>query len=212
MRNNSELLSREALMGYDPQTIHDMSVLLVGGGAIGSSFAQAAALVGVGSLYIVDPDVFEESNLTRSPLVTASDVGCSKAEVLAARARGISTNPKIVTRCSVAKIEELGYAAFEGVTCVMGAVDSLRCRMWLGERTARLGIPFTATCGRLGITVVRRSCGEQLRVDLQPRWLKPKPACSPQEPTAQRPRAAKLECCAAPKEQLYSALNSIFGV
>ena len=65
---SSGLFSREALAGYDPERLSSAKVAVVGLGAAGSNVVQTLALAGVGELRLIDFDVVEPTNLTRSPL------------------------------------------------------------------------------------------------------------------------------------------------
>ncbi len=61
-------------------------VLVVGAGALGNEVLKNLALLGVGTVYLIDLDVVEPSNLSRSVLFRAEDGGRGKAEVAARRA------------------------------------------------------------------------------------------------------------------------------
>lgn len=67
-------------------------VLVLGLGGSGSHAAWALAAAGVGALHCVDPDVVEESNLTRQVLYTESDIGLPKAEVAAERLAALNSS------------------------------------------------------------------------------------------------------------------------
>src|SRR5712691_1793040 len=68
-------------------------VLVVGAGALGNEVLKNLALLGVGTVLVIDLDRVEPSNLSRSVLFRAGDGGRGKAEVAAERAREI--NPEI---------------------------------------------------------------------------------------------------------------------
>ena len=71
--------------------------LVVGAGALGNEVLKNLALLGVGTVYVVDFDEIEESNLTRSVLFRAEDCGRPKAEVAAAGYRGIFPGARTAT-------------------------------------------------------------------------------------------------------------------
>src|SRR5215472_7394542 len=68
-------------------------VLVVGAGALGNEVIKNLALVGAGTVYVIDFDTVEPSNLSRSVLFRAEDGGQAKAVVAAWRAREL--NPDI---------------------------------------------------------------------------------------------------------------------
>ncbi len=68
-------------------------VLVVGAGALGNEVLKNLALLGVGTVIVIDLDAVEPSNLSRSVLFRLEDGGRSKAEVAAQRAGEI--NPDV---------------------------------------------------------------------------------------------------------------------
>ena len=60
-------------------------VLVVGAGALGNEAIKNLALLGVGTVYVIDLDTVEPSNLARSVLFRAEDGGQAKAVVAARR-------------------------------------------------------------------------------------------------------------------------------
>src|SRR3954471_12068118 len=68
-------------------------VLVVGAGALGNEVLKNLALLGVGTVFVIDLDLVEPSNLSRSVLFRAEDGGRGKAEVAARRACEI--NPDV---------------------------------------------------------------------------------------------------------------------
>ena len=75
----------------------DLSIGVIGAGAVGNEVIKNLALLGVGEIYIFDLDKVEEHNLTRSVLFRDTDIGQSKSIVAAQRAmeldRGVSAPP-----------------------------------------------------------------------------------------------------------------------
>src|SRR6516162_4202432 len=95
MIETSALHSRSILAGYDPERLREGKVLVVGLGALGQNVVQNLALVGVGQLMLVDFDMFEDHNATRSPFyptaAEAARFGLGKAIIVAHRAVSIGT-------------------------------------------------------------------------------------------------------------------------
>lgn len=91
------LYSRQILLdGWDidaQEKLKLANVLIIGAGGIGCSSAELLARAGVGKITIIDADTIEISNLQRQIAFTTSDLGKSKAEVLAKRLQII--NPHI---------------------------------------------------------------------------------------------------------------------
>jgi molybdopterin-synthase adenylyltransferase len=160
MFNTSDLFSREALAGYDRELLETSVVTLVGCGAAGNNIALNLALAGVGEVRLVDPDVVEPSNLTRSPLFRRERLVGSRARLKARElALGVVTasyakNP--VVRFAAKKVEELGLGGLAGSAAIMSAVDSFTVRAYLADASRRLGIPlvelgFSAPRGQVSV-------------------------------------------------------------
>lgn len=107
-----KVFSRERLAGYDPKRMNDSKVLIAGAGALGQNTALNLALSGVGELRIVDRDLFEEHNRTRSPLFPLPEeqeiYGLDKASVVARKLGRLMTAPTPVIRWANQWIQELG--------------------------------------------------------------------------------------------------------
>ena len=82
--DDDDRYSRLRLIGWwDQERLASARVLVVGAGALGNEVLKNLALVGIGTVLIVDFDEIEKSNLARSVLFRTSDCGRPKAEVAA---------------------------------------------------------------------------------------------------------------------------------
>lgn len=141
-----KVFSRERLAGYDPKRMNDSKVLIAGAGALGQNTALDLALSGVGELRVVDRDLFEEHNRTRSPLFPLPDeqeiYGLDKASVVARKLGRLMTAPTPVIRWANQWIQELGDGAFQGVSAVVSCVDSRIARAYLSDKARQHGAAF----------------------------------------------------------------------
>ena len=71
--------SRLQLAGWKREVLRSARVLVAGAGALGNEVIKNLALLGIGSMLIVDFDTIEVSNLSRSVLFRQEDVGHHKA-------------------------------------------------------------------------------------------------------------------------------------
>jgi adenylyltransferase/sulfurtransferase len=116
-------------------------VLVVGAGALGNEVIKNLALVGAGTLYVIDFDTVEPSNLSRSVLFRAEDGGQSKAEVAARRAREL--NPDIaVVPVHGDVINDLGLGLFADVDVVIGCLDNREARLWVNRQCWKVSTPW----------------------------------------------------------------------
>jgi molybdopterin/thiamine biosynthesis adenylyltransferase len=157
---SSGLFSRETLAGYDRARLSSAVVTVVGLGAGGCNVVQNLALVGVRELRLIDFDVVELSNLTRSPLFDRRRLAGKRKRfkareaALGALANTYAEDP--VVRFAVARVEEVGLGALAGSSVVIAAVDSLRIRALLADATRLLGIPlvelgFSGSRGQISV-------------------------------------------------------------
>jgi adenylyltransferase/sulfurtransferase len=146
MIETSALHSRSILAGYDPERLREGKVLVVGLGALGQNVVQNLALVGVGQLMLVDFDMFEDHNATRSPFyptaAEAARFGLGKAIIVAHRAVSIGTARDLQVYYSSSLIQVLGDGVVRWADLVLAAVDNLTARAWLAERCRLHGKPM----------------------------------------------------------------------
>ena len=121
---------------YSLDRLQDKKVLVVGAGTIGNLLVQSLTLSGVGNITIVDQDLYELSNLPRSPMVDRFACGKPKAIELARAAAQAAVFPLEVTGIQ-ADICTLGWGFLEGFDLVLSPVDSVAVRVWI-DRGARL--------------------------------------------------------------------------
>ena len=85
------------LIGDKIESLKSARVLVCGVGGVGGYVVEALARVGVGTIAVLDNDVFSESNLNRQILATTNTVGRRKTEVAAERIKSINPNCNVTT-------------------------------------------------------------------------------------------------------------------
>lgn len=131
---------QERIRWWDQQLLADSRVLVVGAGALGNEIVKNLALVGVGSIHVVDMDRIEHSNLARCALFRDGDEGRFKAEALAQAAQGV--NPEIKVEGFVSTIQALGDASLRDYSLVIAGLDNREARLWINAVCRRLGITW----------------------------------------------------------------------
>ena len=123
-------------------------IAVIGLGGVGGAAAEALARCGVGELFLMDGDVFNETNLNRQILCTRKDIGRPKAEV--ARERVGSINPE----CRVTAVNgTLGRDNVEellsgfGPDCVIDAVDQVTAKLLIIEGCKTNGVHVVSSMG-----------------------------------------------------------------
>lgn len=115
-----------------------MRIMVVGCGALGNEVLKNLVLLGVTRFVVVDFDVVEESNLTRSVLFRKSDVGRYKVDVV--RQRMMELNPDIEVKTIVGDIAyDVGLGLLRQMDVIVGCVDSRWARYCIQRLCLRVG-------------------------------------------------------------------------
>jgi adenylyltransferase/sulfurtransferase len=113
---------------WEREKVQDAKVLIVGAGALGNEVIKNLALMGVGHLFIVDLDTIEAANLSRSVLFRERDTDRSKAEIAAARAKGL--NPDLRVQYLHGDVTtQLGLGVIRRMDVVIGCLDNREARL-----------------------------------------------------------------------------------
>lgn len=129
----------------------ESKVAVAGAGGLGGAVTELLARSGVGSLVVVDGDVFADSNLNRQILGSVQSLGRPKAEV--ARERIGLINPAVRIRAEPAVITSDNCGRFiAGCDVVIDALDNVPTRLLLADQAKSMGIPLVhgAVAGFLG--------------------------------------------------------------
>ncbi len=126
---------------WDQDRLKNAAVMVVGAGAIGNELIKNLTLLGIGRILIFDMDAIENTNLTRSILYRANDVGRYKAEVAAERAMEI--NPDVKAKAFVANIiDDVGLGVFRRMDVVLGGLDNREARLAINQSCYKVNKPW----------------------------------------------------------------------
>ena len=152
----SNIFSRRDLV-LKPGTgelIKNCPVAVFGAGALGNAVLENLALMGFSKYLIVDSDVVEDSNLTKSPLFTTEDIGKPKAMAAADALRRRALTEDIEVHWIDGNImTDVGKSVFWDYQVIISAVDTLDCRAYINDWCVRAGTPlfieggFSGRCG-----------------------------------------------------------------
>jgi molybdopterin/thiamine biosynthesis adenylyltransferase len=126
---------------WQQEKVASARVMVVGAGALGNEILKNLALVGIGHILIVDFDVVEAANLTRSVLFRAEDIGKFKAEVAARRLKELNPDVKVVSICGDITTD-IGLGVFRNVDVVLVGVDNFGARVFINRACFQVGTPF----------------------------------------------------------------------
>ena len=121
--------------------LRSASILVVGAGAVGNEVMKNLALLGLGTIYVIDLDTVERSNLSRSVLFRDHDGGRPKALVAAERSREL--NPELtIIPIHGDVMADVGLGLFADVDLVIGCLDNREARLWVNRQCWKTGRPW----------------------------------------------------------------------
>jgi molybdopterin/thiamine biosynthesis adenylyltransferase len=133
--------NRDTLTLEDQLRLAGSRVAVIGAGGLGGHLILVLARLGVGHITVVDPDVFDETNLNRQALSTMSNTGKSKAAAAVRAAAEI--NPAVETRSLVCPLNRAtAPGILKSTDVAVDALDSIRDRLVLQKAAHKYGIPM----------------------------------------------------------------------
>lgn len=145
------LRNQNAISPQEQALLAQKRVVIIGCGGLGGYLLEQLGRLGVGFIRVVDPDLFEESNLNRQLL--SSNLNLGKPKVLAAKHRMLAVNPLV----EVDAIQEGMTAAnatdlLAGCDLVLDALDNIPDRFILQQaaKTAQIPLVHGAVAGWQG--------------------------------------------------------------
>ncbi len=134
--------SRQRLINWwEQERLASSAVMIAGIGALGNEVAKNLAQLGVGNLFLVDFDVVETSNLTRSVLFREHDDGHKKVEVAAERLKQLNPDINIQTFHGDVSFD-VGLGVFRRMDVVIGCLDNREARLAVNRSCWKVGVPW----------------------------------------------------------------------
>ena len=125
----------------ESRLLRTKTVAVIGCGGLGGYIIEQLARLGIGTIRIVDGDVFEESNLNRQLFSDVTVLGRPKTEVSQARIGAV--NPEIRVEALYGYLDESNAMDFlRGCDAVVGALDNIYTRRVLERSCEALDIPY----------------------------------------------------------------------
>lgn len=125
----------------DFESIQNASVCVVGCGGLGGYIIEMLARIGVGSLTMIDGDVFEKSNQNRQLFSTEKNLGTSKAKAAAARVKLINKEIHTIYHYTFLN-EDNGALLIGNANLVIDALDNVPTRMIVQTLCKQKNIPL----------------------------------------------------------------------
>jgi len=111
--------------------IHSAKVAVFGLGGVGGTAFEALLRAGVGTLYAVDRDVVEESNLNRQILFVRKDIGASKAMTAKARADSIRSDVTTIAEAYTVSETTLPEHDYSSCDVLLDCMDDIPAKVAL---------------------------------------------------------------------------------
>lgn len=125
----------------DFERIQNTSVCVVGCGGLGGYIIEMLARIGIGSLILIDGDVFEDSNQNRQIFSTEKNLGTPKAKAAAARVKLINKNVETNYYHEFLN-EKNGSFLIGAADLIMDALDNVPSRMVLQTLCKEKDVPM----------------------------------------------------------------------
>lgn len=124
----------------EQEKLRHARVTVVGAGGVGGIALLQLARMGIGSIHVIDQDIFEASNLNRQMLSSVSRIGSKKVETAADLLKDI--NPSIDIRVTHEFITEENAAdLLKDTDVIVDATDNLVARVVIHRTAFQLNIP-----------------------------------------------------------------------
>lgn len=126
---------------WDQELLQKTKILVVGAGALGNEILKNLALVGVGTILVLDIDLIENTNLSRSVLFRPTDEGKSKSKAAAEMLNEI--NPDCRVRwLDLNVVYDLGLGVYKWADLVIGGLDNREARLAINQSCWKVGTPW----------------------------------------------------------------------
>ena len=135
------LRNREAISPQEQLGLAKSRVAVIGAGGLGGQVILLLARMGIGTLVVVDHDVFDETNLNRQTLSSMEALGKPKSEAAAATVGSINPGVKVIpfqVKLAASNAPEI----LAGANVAVDALDNVKDRFILEQETKKLGIPL----------------------------------------------------------------------
>lgn len=132
---------QQRIPGWDQARLAAATVLVAGAGALGNEVLKNLALLGVGHLLIVDLDVIEPANLSRTLLFRETDLGRPKAVVAAEALRQLNPAGQVTALVGDMRFV-LGLGRLHACTLALGCLDNQGARAFLSRMCQLAGTPL----------------------------------------------------------------------
>ncbi len=120
------------------------TVAIIGLGGLGGGVVEILARIGIGTLILIDGDVFEETNLNRQMLSTQNGIGTSKAVAAQQRVKKINSSVSTIIYKEFLD-EQNGPSMLAEANVIVDCLDSITTRLMVQEIANKLQKPMVSS-------------------------------------------------------------------
>jgi molybdopterin-synthase adenylyltransferase len=131
----------DSLSAAEQLTLAGSQVAVVGAGGLGGQVVLLLARIGVGTIVVVDCDLFDETNLNRQALCVAETLGEPKTRAAVEAVAAINPGIRVIPH-QVRLNAEVIDGVLAGCHVVVDGLDNVPDRLLLQDAAGRLGIPM----------------------------------------------------------------------
>ena len=147
--NKERYIRTERIIGEEKvESLHRKKVIIFGLGGVGGHCVEALARAGVGTLALVDGDVFDPSNLNRQLFATENTVGMDKVDGAFTRIKSVNSSVNVIKYkmfyTKDVTNEEINLRDFD---YVVDAIDDVKAKVHLIKTCTDLEIPIISSMG-----------------------------------------------------------------
>lgn len=126
---------------WDQNKLASTRTLVIGAGALGNEILKNLALLGFRHVVVIDMDRIDESNLSRTILYRASDIGEYKVDVAARAYRAIA--PDALIQPLVANVNrDIGLGLFAWADVILAGLDNREARLFINRAAWKVNRPW----------------------------------------------------------------------
>lgn len=134
----------KAFTCHDQIRLLQSSVAIVGLGGLGGGVTEFLARIGVGTLILIDGDVFEDTNLNRQMLSTQEHLGYSKAFAAAQRVKIINASTTLHVHEKFLDVNNAS-SFLSPANVIVDCLDSISARFLVHDTAKKLKIPMVSS-------------------------------------------------------------------
>ena len=126
---------------YRDSRLQQLSIALVGLGALGAEVSRLLGMLEIGRILLIDADIVESCNYLHSPAArTPSSIGRNKAEVFAGYGRENFPQTRWVS--FPVEIADVGFGDLQNCNLLFSCTDNALARAEAAWASQRLGVPM----------------------------------------------------------------------